>query len=65
MLCIHEAVVVIRRAHPERLTNQDKNFLDDRFYNGLLPSLREALGFTVADLPEREQQALHLIPCIP
>ena len=55
MLHIHEALVVIRRAYPERLTNQDKNFLCDHFYNGLLPSLREALGFVVADLPEREQ----------
>ena len=55
MLCIHEAVAVIWRAYPERLTNQDRNFLHDRFYNGLLPSLCEALGFTVADLPEREQ----------
>ena len=55
MLCIHEAVVVIRHVYPERLTNQDKNFLCDRFYNGLLPSLCEALGFTVADLLEREQ----------
>ena len=54
MLCIHEAVVVIRHAYPVQLTNQDKNFLHDRFYNGLLPSLREALGFAVADLPERE-----------
>ena len=55
MLCIHEAVVVIQHAYPERLTNQDKNFLCDRFYNGLLPLLLEALGFTVADLLEREQ----------
>ena len=55
MPCIHEAVVVIWHAHPERLTNQDKNFLHDCFYNGLLPSLREALGFTVSDLLEREQ----------
>ena len=55
MLRIHEAVAVIRQAYPERLTNQDKNFLRDRFYNGLLPLLCEALGFTVADLPEREQ----------
>ena len=55
MLCIHEAVVVIRRAHLERLTYQDKNFLRDCFYNSLLPSLHEALGFTVADLLEREQ----------
>ena len=53
--CIHEAVVVIRHAYLERLTNQDKNFLRDHFYNGLLPSLREALGFAVADLLEREQ----------
>ena len=55
MLCIHEAMVVIQHAYLERLTNQDKNFLCDCFYNGLLPSLREALGFTVADLLEREQ----------
>ena len=55
MLHIHEAVVVIQCAHPERLANQDKNFLHDHFYNGLLPFLHEALGFTVADLPEREQ----------
>ena len=51
MLRIHEAMVVIWPAHPERLTNQDKNFLRDHFYNGLLPSL----GFAVTDLPEREQ----------
>ena len=55
MLHIHEAVVVIRHAYPEQLTNQDKNFLRDCFYNGLLPSLHEALGFAVADLLEREQ----------
>ena len=55
MLRIHEAEVVIQHAHLERLTNQDKNFLHDCFYNGLLPSLREALGFAVADLPEREE----------
>ena len=55
MLCIHEAVAVIQHVHLERLTNQDKNFLHDCFYNGLLPSLREALGYTVADLLEREQ----------
>ena len=55
MLHIHEAVAVIWHAYPERLTNQDKNFLCDHFYNGLMPSLHEALGFTVADLPEREQ----------
>ena len=55
MLCIHEAVAVIQRVHLERLTNQDKNFLHDHFYNSLLPSLCEALGFAVAYLPEREQ----------
>ena len=55
MLYIHEAMAVIQWVYLERLTNQDKNFLHDHFYNGLLPSLREALGFTVADLPEREQ----------
>ena len=55
MLCIHESVVVNWHAYPERLTNQDKNFLCNHFYNSLLPSLHEALGFTVADLLEREQ----------
>ena len=55
MLCMHEAVVVIRRAYLESLTNQDKNFLQDHFYNGLLPSLHEALGFAVADLLVRKQ----------
>ena len=48
-------MAVIQCAYPERLTNQDKNFLHDHFYNSLLPSLCEALGFTVADLLEREQ----------
>ena len=55
MLCIHEAVAVIQCAYLERLTSQDKNFLCDRFYNSLLPSLHEALGFAVANLPKREQ----------
>ena len=55
MVHIHEAVAVIWHVHLERLTTQDKNFLRDHFYNGLLPSLCEALGFTVADLPERGQ----------
>ena len=55
MLCTHKAMVVIWHAHLERLTNQDKNFLRDCFYNGLLPSLHEVLCFAVADLPEREQ----------
>ena len=55
MLRIHEAVALIQHVHPERRTNQDKNFLRSCFYNGLLPSLCEALGFTVADLLEREQ----------
>ena len=65
MLRIHEAVVVIRHAYPERLTNQDKNFLHDRFYNGLLPLLHEALGFAVADLPDGNKHALCSIPCMP
>ena len=55
MLHIHEAMAVIQCVYPERLTNQDKNFLCDRFYNGLLSLLHEALGFAVADLLEREQ----------
>ena len=56
MLQIHEAVVVIRHAYPDRIADQGKNLTWDRFYHGLLPSLCDALSLTMADLPEREQE---------
>ena len=55
MLQIHEALAVIRRAYPDQVADQGKNWVRDRFYYGLAPSLRNALEFTMAELPEREQ----------
>ena len=55
MLRIHEAVAVLCQAHPERMSDQGKNLRQDRLYHGLLPHLRNVLGFAMADLPEREQ----------
>ena len=55
MLRIHKAVAILRRAHPEHMSDQGKNLRWDRFYHGLLPHLCNALGFAMADLPEREQ----------
>ena len=40
---------------PECVSDQEKNLRWDRFYHGLLPHLHNALGFAMADLPEREQ----------
>ena len=50
MLRIHEAVAILRQAHPEWMSDQGKNLRWDRFYHG--PHLRNALGFAMADLPE-------------
>ena len=55
MLQIYEAVAVICSAYPNQVVDQDKNWVKDRFYHGLAPSLRDALEFTMAELPEREQ----------
>ena len=55
MLRIHEAVAVICHAYPDWVTDQGKNLVQDRFYHGLAPSLQDALGFMMAELPEREQ----------
>ena len=55
MLGIHEAVAVIHHAYPDWISNQGKNLTWDRFYHGLAPSLHNALGFAMAELPEREQ----------
>ena len=35
--------------------DQGKNLAWDRFYHGLVPSLQDALEFTMVELPEREQ----------
>ena len=54
MLQIHEAVAVIFHTYPDQICNQGKNLMWDQFYHGLSPSLCDALGFTMAELPERE-----------
>ena len=60
MLHIHEAVAVISRAYPDRLPDRGQDLKKDRFYHGLHPYLHDALSFTMAELPEREQAAPHL-----
>ena len=55
MLCIHEAVVVICQAYPERLPDRGVDLKKDCFYHGLHPYLHDALSFAMAELPEREQ----------
>ena len=55
MLQIHEAVAVICHTYPDQVADQGKNWAWDRFYYGLVSSLRDALEFTMVELPEREQ----------
>ena len=55
MLRIHETVAVIRHAYPDRISNQGKNLMQDGFYHCLSLRLHDALGFAMAELPEREQ----------
>ena len=55
MLQIHEAMAVICHAYPDWISDQGRNLMQDRFYHGLSPSLRDPLGFVMAELPEREQ----------
>ena len=55
MLRVHEAVAIVRHAYPDQVLNEGEGLRCDRFYYGLLPSLRDMLSFTMADLPEREQ----------
>ena len=55
MLRVHEAVAIVRRAYPDQVLNKGEGLRHDRFYYGLLPSLRDVLSFAMADLPEREQ----------
>ena len=55
MLCIHEAVVVIPQAYPDRLPDRGRDLKKDRFYHGLCPYLHDVLSFAMAELPGREQ----------
>ena len=55
MLRVHEAVAVVKHAYPDQVPNEGEGLRRDRFYYGLTPSLRDALSFAMADLPEREQ----------
>ena len=55
MLRIHEAVVVICQAYPDRLLDRGRDLKKDRFYHRLCPYLHDALSFAMAELPEREQ----------
>ena len=55
ILRVHEAVAVVKHAYPDQMPNEGEGLRRDRFYYGLTPSLRDALSFAMADLPEREQ----------
>ena len=55
MLWIHKAVVVIHHAYLDHIADQGKNLMMDQFYYRLLPGLRDALSFAIADLPKQEQ----------
>ena len=54
MLCIHNAIAVIRCAYLEHLPYWRRD-LKDCFYHGLCPYLHDTLSFAMAELPEREQ----------
>ena len=53
MLRVHEVVAVVKRAYPDQVPNEGEGLRQDCFYYGLIPSLRDALSFVMADLPER------------
>ena len=55
MLRVHEAVAVVKRTCPDQVPNEGEGLRRDHFYYGLTPSLRDALSFAMANLPEREQ----------
>ena len=55
MLHIHEAVALICQAYLDRLPDRGQDLKKDRFYHGLCPYLHDALSFTMAELPKREQ----------
>ena len=55
MLRVHEVVAVVKCAYPDQVPNEGEGLRRDHFYYGLIPSLRDVLSFTMADLLEREQ----------
>ena len=55
MLRVHKAVAVVKCAYPDQVPNEGEGLRRDHFYYGLTPSLRDALSFAMANLPEREQ----------
>ena len=55
MLHIHEVVVVICRAYPDRLPDRGRDLKKDHFYHEFRPYLHDALSFAMAELPKREQ----------
>ena len=55
MLCIHDAIVVIRHTYLECLPDWGMDLKKDRFYHGLHPYLHDALSFAMVELPKREQ----------
>ena len=55
MLCIHDAVAVIRCAYLECLPDRGRDLKKYHFYHGLHPYLHDALSFAMAELPKREQ----------
>ena len=56
MLRVHEVVAVVKCAYPDQVPNEGESLRRDRFYYGLIPSLRDMLSFTMANLPERENK---------
>ena len=61
MLRVHEAVVVVKCTYPDQVQNEGEGLRRDYFYYRLIPSLRDALSFAMADLPAREQVEMALI----
>ena len=54
-LRVHKAVAVVKRTYPDQVLNEGQGLRSDCFYYGLTPSLRDTLGFAMADLLEKEQ----------
>ena len=55
MLRVHEAVAVVKCAYPDQVPNEGEGLRRDRFYYGIISSLRDMLSFAMANLPESEQ----------
>ena len=52
MLHIHDAVMVIHHAYPERLSDHGRELKKDCFYHGLCPYFHDALSFAMVELPQ-------------